>query len=106
MMTKQLKEYIETLSKAHAAGHKCDKELKVAIDVYTEEIGLREAEERFREVVSKEATRIATSKFREFSIRYFDVEKIGTGRLVAISDLYNDFKEFMDKQMGEKHSGS
>lgn len=94
---KELKDYIETLSTAHAAGHKCDKELRTAIELYTAEIGIKDIETQINEKISKESEKNAKTLLINFAGNYYDSER-NEFKLMKAIEVHNDFKKWLEKK--------
>lgn len=94
----QLREYIDALSKAHASGHKCDKELKTAIELYTAEIGIKDLEKQIEEKVRIAAEEKSKRIVRDFVHSYYDFMK-STMSLVNPAELYNAFKKYVEEKV-------
>lgn len=97
MTTGQLKEYIETLSKAHAAGHKCDQELRTAIEMYTSETGIKSEYDFNQEHINKEARKQALNMVNEFSFAYYDIVT-GHSKLIEPRVLSMEFRNWVAKR--------
>lgn len=72
----ELMNYINTLSSAHAAGHKCDREIRKAIEFYTASVGIDSLEKQMDKAINSKSDFKAYSYIMKYVNKLLEKELI------------------------------